>query len=63
GVKKELRQFLPKPLVVKDGDRFVYDNDIEHSIGRVKPFYGNFMYDVTNFHNIRFKDTKCIRIS
>ncbi len=42
GVKKELRQFLPKPLVVKDGDRFVYDNDIEHSIGRVKPFYGNF---------------------
>ncbi|PTG88274.1 aminomethyl-transferring glycine dehydrogenase subunit GcvPB [Staphylococcus chromogenes] len=42
GVKKELRQFLPKPLVVKDGDRFVYDNDIEYSIGRVKPFYGNF---------------------
>ena len=42
GVKKELRQFLPKPLVVKEGDRFVYDNDIEYSIGRVKPFYGNF---------------------
>ncbi|MGV3244023.1 aminomethyl-transferring glycine dehydrogenase subunit GcvPB [Staphylococcus sp. 11261D007BR] len=42
GVKKELRDYLPKPLVVKEGDRFKYDNDIKHSIGRVKPFYGNF---------------------
>lgn len=42
GVKKELREYLPKPLVVKNGDRFQYDNDIKHSIGRVKPFYGNF---------------------
>ncbi|MBI5975639.1 aminomethyl-transferring glycine dehydrogenase subunit GcvPB [Staphylococcus canis] len=42
GVKKELREFLPKPLVVKNGDRFEYDNDIEYSIGRVKPYYGNF---------------------
>ncbi|WP_086427706.1 aminomethyl-transferring glycine dehydrogenase subunit GcvPB [Staphylococcus cornubiensis] len=42
GVKKELRDYLPKPLVVKNGDRFEYDNDIQYSIGRVKPFYGNF---------------------
>ncbi|HEC2144833.1 TPA: aminomethyl-transferring glycine dehydrogenase subunit GcvPB [Staphylococcus delphini] len=42
GVKKELRDYLPKPLVVKNGDRFEYDNDIPYSIGRVKPFYGNF---------------------
>ncbi|EGQ3032712.1 aminomethyl-transferring glycine dehydrogenase subunit GcvPB [Staphylococcus pseudintermedius] len=42
GVKKELRDYLPKPLVVKNGDRFEYDNDITYSIGRVKPFYGNF---------------------
>ncbi|EHV5262328.1 aminomethyl-transferring glycine dehydrogenase subunit GcvPB [Staphylococcus pseudintermedius] len=42
GVKKELRDYLPKPLVVKNGDRFEYDNDILYSIGRVKPFYGNF---------------------
>ncbi|EJG5139857.1 aminomethyl-transferring glycine dehydrogenase subunit GcvPB [Staphylococcus pseudintermedius] len=42
GVKKELRDYLPKPLVVKNGDRFEYDNDTPYSIGRVKPFYGNF---------------------
>ncbi|PTE68270.1 aminomethyl-transferring glycine dehydrogenase subunit GcvPB [Staphylococcus devriesei] len=42
GVKKELASYLPKPRVIKDGDKFKYDNDIENSIGRVKPFYGNF---------------------
>lgn len=42
GVKKELASYLPKPMVIKDGDKFKYDNDIENSIGRVKPFYGNF---------------------
>ena len=29
-------------MVIKDGDTFKYDNDIKNSIGRVKPFYGNF---------------------
>ena len=42
GVKKELASYLPKPMVIKDGDTFKYDNDIENSIGQVKPFYGNF---------------------
>lgn len=42
GVKKELASFLPKPMVVKENDTYKYDNDIENSIGRVKPFYGNF---------------------
>ncbi|MCH4532326.1 aminomethyl-transferring glycine dehydrogenase subunit GcvPB [Staphylococcus haemolyticus] len=42
GVKKELASYLPKPMVIKNGDTFKYDNDIKNSIGRVKPFYGNF---------------------
>lgn len=42
GVKKELASYLPKPMLIKDGDTFKYDNDIKNSIGRVKPFYGNF---------------------
>ncbi|MCF7609322.1 aminomethyl-transferring glycine dehydrogenase subunit GcvPB [Staphylococcus haemolyticus] len=42
GVKKELASYLPKPMVIKDGNTFKYDNDIKNSIGRVKPFYGNF---------------------
>ena len=29
-------------MVIKDGDFYKYDNDIQNSIGRVKPFYGNF---------------------
>lgn len=42
GVVKELASYLPKPLVVKDGDHYRYENEIENSIGRVKPFYGNY---------------------
>lgn len=42
GVKKELASYLPKPMVIKEGQTYKYDNDIENSIGRVKPFYGNF---------------------
>ncbi|ARJ27335.1 aminomethyl-transferring glycine dehydrogenase subunit GcvPB [Staphylococcus lugdunensis] len=42
GVKKELTSYLPKPMVIKEGQTYKYDNDIENSIGRVKPFYGNF---------------------
>ena len=29
-------------MVIKENDVYKYDNNIEHSIGRVKPFYGNF---------------------
>lgn len=29
-------------MVIKEGQTYKYDNDIENSIGRVKPFYGNF---------------------
>ena len=39
---KELSSYLPKPMVIKDGEFYKYDNNIENSIGRVKPFYGNF---------------------
>ncbi|QQS41703.1 MAG: aminomethyl-transferring glycine dehydrogenase subunit GcvPB [Acidobacteriota bacterium] len=39
---EELSKFLPKPAIVKDGDRYRLDNDRPNSIGRVKAFYGNF---------------------
>lgn len=42
GVVEKLASYLPKPMVIKDNDRYKYDNDIPNSIGRVKPFYGNF---------------------
>jgi len=42
GVKKILEPFLPKPMVIKDGDQYKLEYDIPESIGRVKGFYGNF---------------------
>lgn len=42
GVVKRLEPFLPKPVVIKDGDSFRLDYDRPDSIGRVKSFYGHF---------------------
>jgi glycine dehydrogenase subunit 2 len=39
-VRKHLAPFLPSPLVAKDGDRYVLDDDRPHSIGRVRSFFG-----------------------
>ncbi|MDG5788714.1 aminomethyl-transferring glycine dehydrogenase subunit GcvPB [Evansella sp. AB-P1] len=53
GVKKDLIPFLPKPMVVKDGDIYRFDYDIPQSIGRVKPYYGNFGINVRAYTYIR----------
>lgn len=42
GVVEELIPYLPKPVVVKDGDGYSLDYDRPDSIGRVKSFYGHF---------------------
>ncbi len=42
GVKADLEPFLPRPLVAKQGGRFLLDHDRPLSIGRVRSFYGNF---------------------
>jgi len=41
-VTKELKKFLPMPLVVKRDDRFSIVKKEENSIGRMKTFMGNF---------------------
>ena len=41
-VCKELAQFLPGPVVAKEGDRYTFVTP-ENSIGRVRSFYGNFL--------------------
>lgn len=53
GVKQELIPFLPKPLVVKNGENFELDYDRPQSIGRVKPFFGNFGINVRAYTYIR----------
>ncbi len=42
GVSKELEPFLPKPQIVQTEDGYDIDYDRPQSIGRVKPYYGNF---------------------
>jgi len=53
GVKADLIPFLPKPVLTKKGDQFVFDYDRPQSIGRVKPFYGNFGINVRAYTYIR----------
>ncbi|MFC4617971.1 aminomethyl-transferring glycine dehydrogenase subunit GcvPB [Camelliibacillus cellulosilyticus] len=53
GVKEELAKYLPKPLIVKRDDRYLLDDDRPDSIGRVKPYYGNFGINVRAYTYIR----------
>lgn len=42
GVRKDLVEFLPKPVVAKRDEKYYLDYDRSYSIGKVKSFYGNF---------------------
>lgn len=42
GVSEEMATYLPKPLLTKQGETYMFDYNRPHSIGRVKPYYGNF---------------------
>lgn len=53
GVKKDLIPYLPKPVIAKKDDKFIIDYDRPDSIGRVKPFYGNFGINVRAYTYIR----------
>lgn len=53
GVKADLIPFLPKPIITKRRDEYILDYDRPQSIGRVKPFYGNFGINVRAYTYIR----------
>jgi glycine dehydrogenase subunit 2 len=53
GVLNSLSDFLPKPVIEKEGDRYTLNYDKPKSIGRVKPFYGNFGVMVKAYVYIR----------
>ncbi|WP_112181291.1 aminomethyl-transferring glycine dehydrogenase subunit GcvPB [Paraliobacillus zengyii] len=53
GVSEEIARFLPKPVLRKHNNKFELDYDRPHSIGRVKPFYGNFGINVRAYTYIR----------
>lgn len=41
GCAEHLVPFLPKPVVAKEGDKFVLDDDRPQSLGKVREFWGN----------------------
>ncbi|WP_088006363.1 aminomethyl-transferring glycine dehydrogenase subunit GcvPB [Indiicoccus explosivorum] len=53
GVKKSLLPYLPKPVLIKTEDGYTFDDDRPDSIGRVKPYYGNFGINVRAYTYIR----------
>ncbi|GEN46561.1 aminomethyl-transferring glycine dehydrogenase subunit GcvPB [Alkalibacillus haloalkaliphilus] len=54
GVTEELAPYLPKPLVSKrDSNEYFFDYDRPKSIGRIKPYYGNFGINVRAYTYIR----------
>jgi glycine dehydrogenase subunit 2 len=46
GVREDLVEFLPTPVVEKSGDEFILDYDRPNSIGRLKGFHGHFGVNV-----------------
>lgn len=53
GVKADLIPYLPKPVLVKTEEGYHFDYNRPQSIGRVKPFYGNFGINVRAYTYIR----------
>ena len=53
GVRRDLVDFLPKPLPAKDGDVYRFDYDRPKSIGRVRSFGGSFGMMVRAYAYIR----------
>lgn len=53
GVQEDLIPYLPKPILIKTDEGFAFDYDRPESIGRVKPFYGNFGINVRAYTYIR----------
>ncbi len=53
GVKADLIPYLPKPVLIKTEEGYHFDYNRPQSIGRVKPFYGNFGINVRAYTYIR----------
>ncbi|AUD13785.1 MULTISPECIES: aminomethyl-transferring glycine dehydrogenase subunit GcvPB [unclassified Planococcus (in: firmicutes)] len=53
GVNADLIPYLPKPILIKTEEGFTFDYNRPESIGRVKPFYGNFGINVRAYTYIR----------
>jgi glycine dehydrogenase subunit 2 len=62
GVKKDLIPYLPNPVLTKKDDQYVFDYDRPESIGRVKPYYGNFGINVRAYTYIQTMGSEGLRL-
>lgn len=53
GVSKELEPYLPKPVLIKNDGGYKFEYDRPNSIGRIKPYYGNFGINLRAYTYIR----------
>ncbi|MFB1050378.1 aminomethyl-transferring glycine dehydrogenase subunit GcvPB [Paraliobacillus sp. JSM ZJ581] len=53
GVSEEMEKFLPKPIIMKREDLYVFEHERPDSIGRVKSYFGNFGINVRAYTYIR----------
>ncbi|MBI3842566.1 MAG: aminomethyl-transferring glycine dehydrogenase subunit GcvPB [Thaumarchaeota archaeon] len=42
GVKSFLSDYLPLPRIIKQNNKYIFDNTKEKSVGKIRSFYGNF---------------------
>jgi len=61
GVKRNLTQFLPIPVVRKRGGEYYLDYDLSHSVGKVHSFYGNFNVMVKAYAYLRMMGAEGLR--
>lgn len=61
GVKKELVPYLPKPVISRNQSGYYFEYNRPESIGRVKPFYGNFGINVRAYTYIRTMGAEGLR--
>ncbi|ASK63215.1 glycine dehydrogenase (aminomethyl-transferring) [Virgibacillus phasianinus] len=61
GVSKEIEPYLPKPLLIKGENGYEFEYERPNSIGRVKPYYGNFGINLRAYTYIRTMGAEGLR--
>ncbi len=61
GVSEKLVDFLPIPVIKKDKDKYYFDYNVPHSIGKVATFFGNFGVMVKAYVYLRMLGEKGIK--
>ena len=54
GVKGELKEYLPVPVIATDGKKYYLDYSLKHSIGKISSYVGSFMVTLRAWSYIRY---------